>query len=110
MAFFRAGYSVAYEPIHAAQRIGKSHIKLVKDGMRFLLIIYKIGTLYSPLKLFGPIAVSLFAAATFWYGYTYADAGRFTNMSALLYTGSVMIFLMGLISEQITALMYKDGD
>lgn len=110
MAFFRAGYSVAYEPIHAAQRIGKSHIKLVKDGMRFLLIIFKIGTLYSPLKLFGPIAASLFAAATFWYGYTYADAGRFTNMSALLYTGSVMIFLMGLISEQITALMYKDGD
>lgn len=108
MAFFRAGYSVAYEPIHAAQRIGKSHIKLVKDGMRFLLIIFKIGTLYSPLKLFGPIAASLFAAATLWYGYTYADAGRFTNMSALLYTGSVMIFLMGLISEQITALMYKD--
>jgi len=110
MAFFRAGYSVAYEPIHAAQRIGKSHIKLVKDGMRFLLIIFKIGTLYSPLKLFGPIAASLFTAATLWYCYTYADAGRFTNMSALLYTGSVMIFLMGLISEQITALMYKDGD
>lgn len=110
MAFFRAGYSVAYEPIHAAQRIGNSHIRLLHDGMRFLLIIFKIGTLYSPLKLFGPIAASLFAAATFWYGYTYADAGRFTNMSALLYTGSVMIFLMGLISEQITALMYKDGD
>lgn len=110
MAFFRAGYSVAYEPIHAAQRIGKSHIKLVKDGMRFLLIIFKIGTLYSPLKLFGPIAASLFAAASIWYGYTYIEAGRFTNMSALLYTGSVMIFLMGLISEQITALMYKDGD
>lgn len=110
MAFFRAGYSVAYEPIHAAQRIGKSHIKLVKDGMRFLLIIFKIGTLYSPLKLFGPIAAGLFAVATLWYGYTFVDAGRFTNMSALLYTGSVMIFLMGLISEQITALMYKDGD
>src|SRR5690554_6412307 len=108
MAFFRAGYSVAYEPIHAAQRIGKSHIKLVKDGMRFLLIIFKIGTLYSPLKLFAPIAALLFGMATLWYGYTFVDAGRFTNMSALLYTGSVMIFLMGLISEQITALMYKD--
>lgn len=110
MAFFRAGYSVSYVPIHAAQRIGKSHIKLLKDGMRFLLIIFKIGTLYSPLKLFAPLAGLLFGMATLWYGYTFVDVGRFTNMSALLYTGSVMIFLMGLISEQITALMYKDGD
>ncbi len=108
MAFFRAGYSVAYEPIHAARRIGRSHIRPLKDGVRFLLIIFKIGTLYSPLKLFAPIAALAFALATLWYGYTLEVEGRFTNMSALLYTGSVMIFLMGLISEQITALMYKD--
>ncbi|GGE33608.1 glycosyl transferase [Halopseudomonas oceani] len=109
MAFFRAGYSVAYEPIHAAQRVGKSHIKPLKDGVRFLLIIFKIGTLYSPLKLFAPVSVLAFFIATLWYGYTLIVDGRFTNMSALLYTGSVMVFLMGLISEQITALMYKDG-
>lgn len=108
MAFFRAGYSVAYEPIHAAQRTGKSHIKPLQDGIRFLLIIFKIGTLYSPLKLFAPIAALAFVLASLWYGYTLGTEGRFTNMSALLYTGSVMIFLMGLISEQITALMYKD--
>lgn len=110
MAFFRAGYSVVYEPIHAAQRVGKSHIKPVQDGMRFLLIIFKIGTLYSPLKLFAPIAVVIFGLATFWYGYTFVEQGRFTNMSALLYTASVIVFLMGLISEQITALMYKDNE
>lgn len=109
MAFFRAGYSVVYEPIHAAQRVGKSHIKPLKDGMRFLLIIFKIGTLYSPLKLFAPIAALAFMLATVWYGYTLASEGRFTNMSALLYTGSVMVFLMGLISEQVTALMYKES-
>lgn len=108
MAFFRAGYSVAYEPIHAAQRIGQSHIRLLHDGVRFLLIIFKVGTLYSPLKLFAPIAACLFLLATGWYGYTFIEQSRFTNMSALLYTGSVMVFLMGLISEQITALMYKD--
>lgn len=107
MAFFRAGYSVAYVPIHAAQRVGKSHIRLLHDGMRFLLIIFKIGTLYSPLKIFLPFALSMFFIATGWYLYTYIHANRFTNMSALLYTGSVMVFLMGLISEQITALMYK---
>lgn len=109
MAFFRAGYSVTYVPIHAAKRIGKSHIQPLKDGVRFFLIIFKIATLFSPLKMFLPIAVVLFLMATGWYGYTLWDAGRFTNMSALLYTGSVMIFLMGLISEQITALMYKDN-
>ncbi|MCI3881217.1 glycosyltransferase family 2 protein [Acinetobacter higginsii] len=108
MAFFRAGYSVAYVPIHAAQRIGKSHINPVKDGVRFFLIIFKIATLFSPLKMFLPIAVILFLIATSWYGYTLYEFHRFTNMSALLYTGSVMVFLMGLISEQITALMYKE--
>ncbi|SDS28655.1 Glycosyltransferase involved in cell wall bisynthesis [Halopseudomonas sabulinigri] len=109
MAFFRAGYSVAYMPIHAAKREGRSHIRPLRDGLRFLLIIFKVGTLYSPLKLFAPIAAIAFFMASAWYAYTLGTFGRFTNMSALLYTGSVMVFLMGLISEQITALMYK-GD
>jgi len=108
MAFFRAGYSVTYVPIHASKRIGKSHIHPVKDSIRFFLIIFKIATLYSPLKMFLPFALLLFLLATSWYGYTLYEYQRFTNMSALLYTGSIMIFLMGLISEQITALMYKE--
>ena len=110
MAFFRAGYSVAYIPIHAAKRIGKSHIRLLRDGARFLLIIFKIGTLFSPMKIFAPVALAMFLLASGWYGWTWVHEGRFTNMSTLLYTGSVVIFLMGLISEQITALMYKDKD
>lgn len=107
MAFFRAGYSVAYVPIHAARRVGKSHIRLLRDGTRFLLIIFKIGTLFSPLKLFAPVALIMFGLASVWYGWTWWHQGRFTNMSALLYTGSVITFMMGLISEQITALMYR---
>lgn len=110
MAFFRAGYSVAYVPIHAAKRTGKSHIHPVKDSVRFFLIIFKIATLYSPLKMFLPFSILLFILATGWYGYTLYEYQRFTNMSALFYTGSIMIFLMGLISEQITALMYKKDD
>lgn len=110
MAFFRAGYSVAYVPIHAAKRIGKSHIRLLHDGARFLLIIFKIGTLFSPLKIFAPVALIMFMLASGWYSYTLYSYGRFTNMSALLYSGAVMVFLMGLISEQITALMYKGRD
>ena len=108
MAFFRAGYSVAYVPIHAAKRIGKSHIRLLRDGTRFLLIIFKIGTLFSPMKIFAPVALLMFFLASGWYGWTFITMHKFTNMSALLYTGSVITFMMGLISEQITALMYKD--
>jgi glycosyltransferase involved in cell wall biosynthesis len=107
MAFFRSGYSVTYEPIDTAKRIGKSHINVVRDGTRFLMIIFKVGTLFSPLKIFTPVALLLFCLATLWYAHTFYSAGRFTNMSTLLYTGSIIIFLMGLISEQITALMYK---
>lgn len=110
MAFFRAGYSVAYIPIHASRRIGKSHIRLLRDGTRFLLIIFKIGTLFSPLKIFAPVSLLMFILASSWYGWTWWNHGRFTNMSALLYSGGVMVFLMGLISEQITALMYRGRD
>lgn len=106
MAFFRAGYSVNYIPIEADKRIGQSHINLVKDGLRFLLIIFKIGTLYSPLKLFTPISLVFFLTGVFYYLYTFSVMGRFTNMSALMLSISVVVFLMGLISEQITTLMY----
>ena len=109
MAFFRAGYPVAYVPIQAGRRLGKSHIKPLQDGVRFLLIIFKIGSLYSPLKLFLPISLTFFTIGFGFYLYTFITMHRFTNMSALLLTTSVLIFLIGLVSEQITALMYKDS-
>lgn len=108
MAFFRAGYTVAYEPIIAAKRGGKSHIHPIKDGIRFLLIIFKIGSLYSPLKLFVPISFAFFLIGIVYYLYTFVSIGRFTNMSALLLSTSVIVFLIGLVSEQITQLMYSN--
>ena len=108
MAFYRAGYSVCFVPIDCQQREGSSHINVWRDGIRFLLIIFKIGTLYSPLKLFFPIASGCFLAGLAYYGFTYIDSGRFTNMSLLLFVSSVIIFLIGLISEQISNLMYKE--
>ena len=107
MAFFRSGYPVAYVPITAGQREGKSHIQPVQDGVRFLLIIFKIGTLYSPLKLFFPISVGFFLMGFGYYAYTYWVENRFTNMGALLFSVSVLVFLMGLVSEQITSLFYQ---
>jgi glycosyltransferase involved in cell wall biosynthesis len=107
MAFFRSGYAVAYEPIPVAQRIGRSHIRPLRDGLRFLLIIFKIATLYSPVKLFAPTAAGFFAIGMGYYGWTFATTGRFTNMSALLFSAAVIIFLIGLVSEQVTALTYR---
>lgn len=107
MAFFRAGYTVGYVPIDARARIGKSHIKAAKDSVRFFIIIFRVGTLYSPLKLFFPASVLFFVLAASYYGYTFVTESRFTNMSALLFTASVLIFLIGLVSEQITNLLYS---
>lgn len=107
MAFLRSGYPVHFEPIAAEKRTGKSHIRPLRDGFRFFAIIFKIATLYSPLKIFLPLSGLFFAAGAGWYAYTYLSAQRFTNMSMLLISAAVIIFLIGLISEQITALTYK---
>ena len=107
MAFFRSAYAVAYELIPVAKRVGRSHIRPFRDGVRFLLIIFKIATLYSPLKLFVPASLFFFLAGLGHYIYTYTTQHRFTNMSLLLFSASVIIFLIGLISEQITSLTYR---
>ena len=106
MAFFRSGYAIAYEPITVHQRIGKSHIRPLRDGLRFLLIIFKIATLYSPLKLFVPASAVFFLLGCANYAYTYWHSARLTNMSTLMWSASVIVFLIGLISEQITSLTY----
>lgn len=108
MAFFRSGYIVEYVFIRAHTRSGKSHINLLKDGMRFFLIIFRVGALYSPLKIFFPISLVHFLIGVTYYAYTYLAYGRFTNMSALLLIVSVLIFLIGLVSEQITMLLYRE--
>jgi hypothetical protein len=98
-------------PIPVAKRIGTgSHIRPIKDGIRFLLIIFRIATLYSPLKLFAPIGAGFGLLGLGYYGYTLVTEHRFTNMSMLLLSAAVIIFLIGLISEQITSLTYRRID
>ena len=106
MAFFRAGYGVAYIPITAGKRNGKSHIHPLRDGVRFLLIIFKVGTLYSPLKIFFPISVVFFLLGLGRYLYTFIATHQFTVMSALLFITAILVFLIGLVSEQITNLLF----
>jgi glycosyltransferase involved in cell wall biosynthesis len=108
MAFFRAGYSISYTNVDVLQRTGTSHIRPIKDGVRFFLIIFKVGTLYSPLKFFVPISFIVFITGVSYYLYTFFTQGRFTNMSALLITTSLLIFFIGIVSEQLTMLFYRD--
>lgn len=107
MAFFRSGYTVEYIPIRAAQRSGKSHVKVMRDGLKFLLIIFRVCTLYSPLKLFFPVALLQFLLGAGYYAFTFIESARFTNMSALLLTSAMTTLLIGLVSEQMTAILYK---
>jgi glycosyltransferase involved in cell wall biosynthesis len=110
MAFFRSGLPVAYVPIRALQREGKSHIRLIEDGLRFLMIILKIGTLFSPMRLFLPVSALLFAIASAYYAYTFATEHRFTNMSGLLYLSALLCFLIGILAELVSSLHYKEAE
>lgn len=104
LSLIRSGHSVEFIPIVARKREGKSKIKLLKDGIRFLLIMLKIATLYSPFRVFLPVSVGFFALGIGYYVYTFILTHRFTNMSALLIGNGVIIFMMALIAEQIAQL------
>jgi len=110
MAFFRSGLPVGYVPIRAKTRTTetKSHIRLFHDGFRFLIIIVKIGALFSPMRFFLPISGTLLAAGLSYYAWTYFSWGRLTNMSTVLFLSALFTFLIGIVSEQISALHYKD--
>ncbi len=106
MGYLRSGRSVKYIPIQTAARKGKSKIKLLSDGTRFFLIIVKIATLFSPLRIFLPLSFLFLFSAVAYYLFTFLTQGRFTNMSALLFNSSIIVFMMGLVSEQISQMRY----
>lgn len=107
LAFMRAGYSVRFEPIEAAQRLGVSKIRLGADGVGFLLILLKVMTIFSPLRIFLPVSAAAFAAGAAYAVWTIATQSHVTNSSVLLILLSVVIFLIGLVSEQISSLRFE---
>jgi glycosyltransferase involved in cell wall biosynthesis len=107
LAMLRAGYSVAFHPIAVRPRAGKSHIRLLKDGSRFFVIILRIATFFAPLRVFGPLALLMFGAGAAWYVYTFLTSGRFTNMALLLIAQATVLFALGLVSEQIAAMRFE---
>lgn len=104
LAFLRSGLTVKYLPIQTLYRTGQSKISLVTDGVRFLLIITKIATLFSPFRVFLPVSFFFFFTGLANYLYTFMTYGRLTNMSVFMWTTTVIIFMLGLVSEQIAAL------
>ena len=110
LCLMRAGYSVHYVPIEASRRQGKSKIRPLADGTKFLLVIMKICMLFSPLKIFLPVSMYLFLMGLGYYGYTYWTEHRFTNMSMLLFTTAVTVFMMGLIAEQIAQMRFERSE
>lgn len=107
LSMLRAGYSLSFMPIQVRPRGGKSHIRLIRDGSRFLVIILRIATFFAPLRVFGPVALAMFLAGCAWYAYTYFAYGRFTNMAVLLIAQASMVFGLGLVSEQIAAMRFE---
>jgi len=107
LAFLKAGYSVRFEPIEAARRRGESKIKLGSDGVTFFLILLKIITIFSPLRIFLPVSAAAFMAGAAYAMWTIATQSHVTNSSVLLILLSVVIFLIGLVSEQISSLRFE---
>jgi glycosyltransferase involved in cell wall biosynthesis len=107
LAFIKAGYSVSFVPIDAEARVGQSKIKLARDGAKFFLILLRIITIFSPLRIFVPIAVLTFAGGFLYAVWTIWTQSHLTNSSVLLIVLSVVIFLVGLVSEQISALRFE---
>jgi glycosyltransferase involved in cell wall biosynthesis len=107
LAFIKAGYSVAFEPVEAATRVGRSKIKLVRDGARFFLIALKVVTLFSPLRVFLPVSFAAFVLGVGYAVWTIATQSHVTNSSVLLIMLAVIVFLVGLVSEQIAALRFE---
>ena len=107
LAFIKAGYSVTFLPIEARQRTGVSKIRLARDGTKFLLIILKIVTIFSPMKIFLPVSVGAFLLGVAYGAWTVVVSGRIANGSVLLLMFAVIVFLVGLVSEQISALRFE---
>lgn len=111
LGVLRSGRSLIYIPINIQKRkMGKSKINLFKDGGRFFMIIIRICTFYSPLRVFLPVSFFMFMLGLSYYCYTYFTSHRFTNMSALLFTTSVLVFMMGLISDQICQMRFEKSE
>ena len=107
LAFIKAGYNVGFEPVHARERAGASKIRFSREGVKFALIVLRVVTIYSPFRVFLPIAATTFLLGAGYAAWTIVTQRHIANSSVLLITLAVIVFLIGLVSEQISALRFE---
>ncbi|MEO5895899.1 MAG: glycosyltransferase family 2 protein [Vicinamibacterales bacterium] len=107
LAFIKAGYNVAFEPVEARARVGQSKIRFARDGAKFLMIILKIVTLFSPLRVFLPVSIASLVVGMVYALWTIATQSKIPNGAVLLIMLAVIVFLVGLVSEQISSLRFE---
>jgi glycosyltransferase involved in cell wall biosynthesis len=107
LACVKAGYNVAFEPVEAGMRAGQSKMRVARDGTKFLLILLRVITIFSPLRIFAPLSAAAFAVGVAYGLVNFASAGRIPNGAVVLLLFAVMVFLVGLVSEQIAALRFQ---
>ena len=107
LAFIKAGYNVAFEPIAARSRVGTSKIRFASDGAKFLLILLKVITIFSPLRIFAPVSLVSFALGAAYGAWNFIYHGRIPNGAVVLLLFSILIMLVGLVSEQISTLRFE---
>jgi glycosyltransferase involved in cell wall biosynthesis len=107
LAFIKAGYNVAFAPIAARERAGTSKIRLASDGAKFLLILLKVITIFSPLRIFAPVSAVSFAVGAAYGAWNFLYHARIPNGAVLLLLFSIVILLVGLVSEQIATLRFE---
>jgi hypothetical protein len=107
LALIKAGYNVDFEPISVSKRVGKSKIRILRDGSRFLMIALRIVSLFSPLRIFLPVALVLLAAGAAYGAWTIATELHVTNTSVLLCLSALLVFLIGIVSEQIALMRFE---
>ena len=110
IALFRAGYAVKYQPFVSPARIGTSKVRPLKDGLRFLLTLTRLATLFVPLKIFLPISLLfLLVGGSYTIGHLALES-RFSGFGGLITSIGAFIFMLGLVSEQIALLRYINSD
>ena len=109
LALLRSGRPVRFVPVKARGRTGTSKIHLLRDGARFFLIILRVATSFSPLRVFLPASMVSFAAGLALYLYKWKEAPLLTNGIQLLWLLGALLFFLGLLAEQIASLLGERG-
>jgi hypothetical protein len=102
LAFLANGHVVDYLPIDYQQRAGRSHFHPINDAYRYILQVLRMITFFEPLRVFGPVALSLLlvGAGKFVYDQIQEPFAIAAN-TLLLILGGLILFSVGMLADLI---------